>query len=658
MVPDSQRNARRLRLNARHWRTAAIAALAALWVLVAAGALVGGGYTPPRQAGPELDLSAAGHPGVRLRLLYPAALPASGQPAILTILARASSPDRTDALTLAVDPADDAAGFVDRDGWPIPGRVAVVPGYPEAAPYALRLAHTSSTLRGGWLSPRRVPVSVYLVNADGARALSELAFSVAIPARLPSAARNLATHAAERLWIPLTAVTLLVAAGWVGQRLLADRRAADADHRAALDAERTALADHRAALVAERTALANQRAALAAEHTALANHRAAVADQRARTAEAARSAYEHLQELLRAERWDEARQAVGALRAIAPSYRDVAAIDIRLGEQAAARQRREALTRAGLDAYDRQDWSAAAVALAEVEQGDESTRDLAFYRRTAALYVDLGSRDRSRRVAAARALGEVGDLTVWSPLIAALGDPADAVADAAEQSLLHAGPATQEALMDALRSETAAVATRSARVLRGHGQAVRDRLLAALREPDAAIAPQVTRLLAELGGRRELAEALLWAGDAQLPALAAALAGEGVLASTVLVEILLKAPPERLGVVLAAIAALKTRADVARPLEEAYRATRDRGERERLERAIAVPAAPYTGPIETAAPAQEDTSSAPAEGPAPVEASLSVEAGAGAGVSPEASSQPSQPVPPARGGRRLRLFVR
>jgi len=617
MVADAKSAVRRLRASLRRPVGVFLLVLALCWVIVLIGALLGGPKIT-RRAGPVLDLTPYGRPGVTLRLLYPETLSPSGQAALLTVIARAETPTASRPLRLALDSADDGIGFLDPDGWPVAGRLTLIPGYPEAAPYALRLAGTGSDLRGGWLTARRVPFRAYLLESSGAVPLVELGFQVAIPARVPSALRDLAADAAA-LWGPLLVVTLVVLAGW-GAHRYQSRGRAEAEARQAREADSAAALWHR------------------------------------------------LQDELGAGRLQDARRSMEALRAIAPGYRGLALIDARLAEQELAALEREAATRRGLEAYARQDWRSAAAALATVEDGNTSPHDLAYYRRTAVLYADLTSRDRSRRVAAARALGEVGDLEVWGPLIAALGDSAEVVADAAEQALLRAGPACYGDLMAALRSGSPAVAGRAARVIRGYGQAMRDPLLEALRMPDATITPQVAGLLADLGGRRDLADALLWAPDTHLPSLAHALAGEGAAAAAPLIEVLAKAPPDRLGVVLAAIGAVKARADISRLLEDALRATRDQDGRERLERAIAVPAAPYSGPVSVPRPSDAAPgSSTPAEGrpapemesvaePRPANASVAMDA-AVAGGTEGGGAPPASPEQPQR-GRRLRLFER
>ncbi|NLD71607.1 MAG: hypothetical protein GX649_02695, partial [Chloroflexi bacterium] len=124
-------------------------------------------------------------------------------------------------------------------------------------------------------------------------------------------------------------------------------------------------------------------------------------------------------------------------------------------------------------------------------------------------------------------------------------------------------------------------------------------------------------LLADLGARRELAEALLWATDPHLEGIVAALVNEGVVASAVLIDALLKASPERLPVVLRAVGALKARTDIARQIDEAYRAARNRDDRERIEQAMEVDAAPYAEP-RGEPPAEHVTEAAAGEQPANV----------------------------------------
>ncbi|NLD44511.1 MAG: hypothetical protein GX657_13580 [Chloroflexi bacterium] len=564
--------------------------LVLLWGLVGMGALATWTSPPDRLATEAVPLEAYGLPGVEVRLLYPAALPAPGEKALLTVLARAGAPSEARPFTLAFTLPDEAAGFVDAAGWPTSGRLTVTPGAPEAAPYSLWLARTSTAAGGGLLRGRRIPVEVSLVTQEGAARVVGLSFTVGVPARLPRAARGLLRGAAAALWRPLTLATVLAAALWGAAQALRRRR----------ERER-------------------------AESEAL---------------------YQSLVEQVQGERWAEARRSLDALGAQASAYRDAPLLERRVREEEMALWRRERNYRRGTEAYRQREWRAAARAFDALERDDPYARDVPYLRRTAALYADLASRDRSRRIAAARALGEVGDLADWSPLVQALADPCEAVADAAEQAFQRSGPAAYEALLGGLRSPHEAVAARSERLLRGFGQPIRERLLAALRADDPALTARVAGLLAALGARRELAEALLWAEDAHLPGLAAALANEGVAAAGVLVDVLRTAPAERVGVVLAAIGALKARADVSRPLEEALRATRAREERERLERAVALAAAPYAGPVEwSPAPAAAPAGPPGADAAPAADGSLAAEAGAGNGAPPER-------------GRRMRFFDR
>ena len=146
-------------------------------------------------------------------------------------------------------------------------------------------------------------------------------------------------------------------------------------------------------------------------------------ERRRRAGAALTSAYEQLQEHYKAQRWAEARQAIESIRAIAPGYRDVPLLDTRVREEEAASWRREHLFHEGVEAYRQRNWRAAAHVFAVIEREDPYYRDVRFLHRTAMLYADLRSRDRSRRVGAARQLGEVGDLVEWAPLLEALGDP-------------------------------------------------------------------------------------------------------------------------------------------------------------------------------------------------------------------------------------------
>lgn len=521
------------------------AGLLILWGLAGLSWLVEWTAPPERLAGPAVALDDYGVPGVSLRLVYPAALEPGAPAGAVTVLARAATPEDVQAFELALVLEDAALAFVGPDGLPTAGRLAVTPGYPDALPHTLRLAHAGTQLGGGLVLARTVAIVPALLDGAGAaEGIPEAAFAVDVPGRLPGAARALLTGVGRALAPYLVAGSVLLTMAWAVGRYLAERRR--------------------------------------------------------RTGAALTSVYETLQEHIKAQRWIEARQAIEQIRAIAPGYRDVPLLDTRVREEEAASWRREHLFHEGVEAYRQRNWRAAAHVFAIIEREDPYYRDVRFLHRTAMLYADLRSRDRSRRVGAARQLGEVGDLVEWAPLLEALGDHAEQVADAAEQAFQRIGPEAFDVLLGGLRAPEEAVRARAMRLLKGYGQAVRERLLAALRSSDPAITAPVARLLAEFGARRELAEALLWAGEPHLEGIVAALVDEGVVASAVLLETLLRAGPDREPVVLRAIAALKARADITRQIEEAYRAARSREDRERIERALDAPAAPYATPTSMA----------------------------------------------------------
>lgn len=532
-----------------------------LWMLAAVSWMVGWAEAPARLAGPTVAMDDYGLPGVSLRVLHPTTLDPGSPADVVTILARANTPEAAQPLAVTLVLQDDALTFVGPDGLPAAGRVQAEPGYPDALPYPVRLAHSGTQLRGGLLLAHRVGVMPALLGPEGVVEVPELAFSVAIPGRVPAAVRGLLDGIGGTLIPYLVVGTVLVAVAWAAGRYVVERR------------QRT-----EAELLA---------------------------------------AYHRLQEHIKLQRWTDARQAIESIRSIEPGYRDVPTLDTRVREEEAAIWRREHLFHQGVEAYRERNWRAAAHIFSVIEREDPYYRDVRFLHRTAMLYADLRSRDRSRRVAAARQLGEVGDLVEWAPLVEALGDLSEQVADAAEQAFQRVGPEAFDVLLDALRSPIEAVSTRSLRILKGYGQAVRERLLAALRSSDPAITAPVARLLADLGARRELAEALLWATDPHLEGIVAALVNEGVVASAVLIDALLKASPERLPVVLRAVGALKARTDITRQIDKAYRAARNRDDRERIEQAMEVDAAPYAEP-RGEPPAEHVTEAAAGEQPANV----------------------------------------
>ena len=85
----------------------------------------------------------------------------------------------------------------------------------------------------------------------------------------------------------------------------------------------------------------------------------------------------------------------------------------------------------------------------------------------------------------------------------------------------------------------------------------------------------------------------------------------------VLVDLLLKAPPERQGLIIRVLAALKTRGAINRRIEEAMHGIRDSAQRELLQRALDAPAAPFDAGAEDEPVPVVEEDAAPAEKPRP-----------------------------------------
>lgn len=499
--------------------------------------------SPARRAGPWLALDAYGAPGVEIRLVYPTHLSPRedrAHPAFLTLYARADAPT-AHAVELLFPAPVESILWVDAAGNAVPGRLRAVPGHPDALPYELRLAHAETHQRGGLLG-QRLAITPMLVQDGEAKPLPALTFNLTLEGRAAGSWRRLAWALGET--IPYLILALLLGCLALAGRELQRRR---------------------------RLAQEQQLATL----------------------------YGQLREQIALERWADARAHIERLRRLRAHYRDLDALDTLVSAAEKAAWRREQLYRLGLQAYQQRDWPAAVQALSAVEQETPYYRDVRFLRRTAALYADLASRDRSRRLAAARELGEVGDLVEMTPLLAALGDPSPEVAQAAEHAFRQIGPAAVETLLAGLGHENPEVQRRAGALVEGFGQGAREALLGALRSSDPRITRQAARLLLRLGARQELADALLWATAEHQEGLVAALLSEPVASSGVLIATLLRAPAERQEVVLNALAALKTQAQIEPRLHEALRGATDPAHKELLQRALRLPAAPFR-PVEPA----------------------------------------------------------
>jgi len=221
---------------------------------------------------------------------------------------------------------------------------------------------------------------------------------------------------------------------------------------------------------------------------------------------------------------------------------------------------------------------------------------------------------------AAKQLGQVGDLVDTAPLIDALGDKSDDVAEAAAEAFRQIGPQAADDLIGALRHSRSAVRRRAYDLLQQMGRSVYDRLLAGLHSADPQVTRSVARLLAHLGARDELAKALLWIDPQHHDGIQQAFACEGVAAVAPLTDVLFAAPPERRQGVINVLAGLLDQEDVRLRVEELMRSTHDMRQRALLQR------------VTKAAPAEE-SSAEPDE--------------------PEEADRPAPHGPPMRWLRRL-----
>lgn len=546
-------------LNALHERRWLILAGAVLLVLaLTVSWLVGAATRPLRRTSQRFELGAYGYPNVALSVSYPLSLSPQSDAAIETrvsVSALALTPDATAPLDLVLSLPDEAVTFVDAGGVHTSGRLTVTPGYPDPLPYDLYLQHGNTQLRGGLLRAHRVTVVPTIRRADQAIAIDELAFRLRLTSLLEQAARRLSktliTDAAPYLLV----AAILAAGAWVAYHLTRRRRL---------------------------------------------RHQQLLA-----------VTYGRLREQIKLQRWADARSLIERLRLESAHYRDIDQLDVVVSAAETGSWRREQLYKSGIDAYRQRDWPAAVQSFAAIEQETPYYRDVRFLSRSAALYADLGSRDRSRRIGAARDLGEVADLVDMQPLIMALGDPSAQVAEAAQDALRKIGVGAADDLLAGLVNGRTAVRQGCFKLLEKLGQAAREPLLGALHSSDPAMTRQAAQLLVSLGARKELAEALLHVSDAHLPGLVAALQSEGSAGVGPLIETLLQAPPTRQPVLVGALAALKATAEVDRRLEEAIRSSRSPEDRALLEQALSTPAGPFEAPATLALPAAEPRPTTP-----------------------------------------------
>jgi hypothetical protein len=368
-------------------------------------------------------------------------------PQAVTVWARAADESAAAApITMALSLPDQALSFVDEAGDSVAGQVAVTPGYPEASPATLHLVHSDTQYQSRFLRPYRVEIVPRVSSGDCTATVPALAFDVRLEGRGEYAYRRFAVWV-SRVGLPYLWLVVVVAfAAWGLGRLTRRQRAARERELAGV--------------------------------------------------------YVELRQQVRLQQWAAARERIDRLRLLRAGYRDVDQLDIIVSAAETAAWRREQLYSAGVQAYRERRWPEAVRSLEEIESETSYYRDVRFLRRTAALYADLGSRDRSLRVAAARDLGEVADLVDTVPLLEALGDRSEEVAAAVEGAFRRIGSEGMAALLAGLGYDHENIRRRCYRLIKEMGQAARGDLLTALRQGDPRITAQVASLLMELGADR------------------------------------------------------------------------------------------------------------------------------------------------------------
>jgi hypothetical protein len=523
-------------------RGKAILAVAILLIVCAASWAIRAAVAPTYRAGAPVALDAYGLPGVELRLVYPVRVAYHGlgdERTALTVYARARDAAAVQTFELLLPLPDATIAIVGPDSLPVPGRLTVEPGYPDALPYSLLLAHADTQMQPTLFASRGVRITPLLRTELGAVTIPELSFRTEVESRFGHAMRSIV------LWLsgwglPVGLAVILVTSLWRVWYSAGLRRRQSREQRLS-------------------------------------------------------ALYTRLRDEIKVENWPVARERAEELRLVAPAYRDLDRLDTLISTAETGTWRREQLYNSGLEAYRQRDWPAAVQAFAAIEEETPYYRDVRFLRRTAALGADLRSRDRSLRLQAAVELGAVADLLDMSPLLRALGDGSKEVADAAEASFARIGVGGFDTLIDGLVSDRVSVRERSQRLLQGMGQSARDQLLNALHSPDARVTGPVARLLGGLGAREALARALLFTGSQHHQGIIEALVAEDMAAAEPLVDALLAAPEGREGVVIRAIAALRAQADIDRYLEARLRAAPDQAARQRIQRAMRAPAEPFVG---------------------------------------------------------------
>ena len=550
-------------LHAYRTELAIVLALFALIVLFAVFIRVGD--APPRRVSDDIDAGAYGLEGVDLRMIYPTRL--DPQPAdhveTITVIARASSEAGTAPFQMILALSDESVAFVDGEGMRVPGRIEITPGYPDALPHELRIVHARTQLRGGLMGRHTVTVEPMVMPNGEWTVIPELTFKLVLEATWLRTTRKVAGFLAGAGMpaLLLLSALLVVVLAW-GRW-------------------------HRKRQLTLEKQLAGR--------------------------------YRQLREHVRLSDWSEARSELEQIRAVDAQYRDLSQIELMVNAAESRGWRLEQLYEAGWAAYKRRDWPQAIHALRAVEGEAPYYRNAGFLQRTAALYADLGSRDRSRRLAAARALGQVGDLLDMMPLLYALGDPSEQVAQAAEGSFGEIGLPAVDTLLAGLALDSPTTQERSFALLRGFGQAAREQLVGALRSSEPRVTAAVAKLLANLGALDDLVYALGRVAPEHQLGIGEALLAEGLPACRLLVDALLKAPPEKRELYVRLLVGLRHREPVDRHLEELLRATKDTRHKVLLRRVMSVEPEPFHADMGPAASARIQSAlvnRAPAE-PAP-----------------------------------------
>jgi hypothetical protein len=357
-------------------RGKAILAVAILLIVCAASWAIRAAVAPTYRAGAPVALDAYGLPGVELRLVYPVRVAYHGlgdERTALTVYARARDAAAVQTFELLLPLPDATIAIVGPDSLPVPGRLTVEPGYPDALPYSLLLAHADTQMQPTLFASRGVRITPLLRTELGAVTIPELSFRTEVESRFGHAMRSIV------LWLsgwglPVGLAVILVTSLWRVWYSAGLRRRQSREQRLS-------------------------------------------------------ALYTRLRDEIKVENWPVARERAEELRLVAPAYRDLDRLDTLISTAETGTWRREQLYNSGLEAYRQRDWPAAVQAFAAIEEETPYYRDVRFLRRTAALGADLRSRDRSLRLQAAVELGAVADLLDMSPLLRALGDGSKEVAD-------------------------------------------------------------------------------------------------------------------------------------------------------------------------------------------------------------------------------------